>query len=206
MPVTARSGETVYRGIAVSTGICRGKILVLGRPQMAFPSRELSEAEIPHELERLEQALVLTRHQLHEVQAHVSQATGSVEAGIFDAHMLVLEDPALIDEVTRAIQTQRANAERAVHDVFEKYAAALAAMADDYLRERVTDMRDVCARVVNNLLGRTEHVDLHRLQDRDLHRVVASRRQDRSLPVCLPGQASSAFTHCGGHYQLGQIT
>ena len=165
MPEPARAGETILRGIAVSTGVSRGKILVLGKQQASIPTRELSEEEIPHELERLEQALVHTREQLHDVQAHVNEAMGAADAGIFDAHMLVLEDPALIDEVTRVIRVRRVNAERAFHDTAEKYTTTLSAMEDEYLRERAGDMRDVCARVVNNLLGRSDQVNLRRLQE-----------------------------------------
>src|SRR5437867_2241560 len=160
-----RSGERILRGIRVSGGVCRGKVLVLAKAPEAVPRHEVSEADLPQEIQRLEQALTQTRHQILEVQRKVNQAMGAQDASIFDAHLLVLEDPTLIDEVTRAIQEQEINAEFAFQQVAEKYGATLSSMDDEYLRARAADMRDVAARVLDNLLGRTEETEIHKLKE-----------------------------------------
>ncbi len=166
MADVAHDGEKVLRGIPVSAGVCRGKILVLDRPDdTSIPRRELSEAELPGQLRRFEQALTETRHQILEVQGKVSQGMGAQDASIFDAHLLVLEDPTLIDEVTKFIHREKVTAEYAFHQVAEKYSATLAAIADEYLRERAADMRDVSERILQNLLGRREEIDLRHLQE-----------------------------------------
>jgi phosphotransferase system enzyme I (PtsI) len=116
-------------------------------------------------MERLERALVQTRQQILEVQRKVGQAMGAEDAGIFDAHLLVLEDRTLIDEVTRIMAHQKINVEQAFHQVAEKYATTLEAIEDDYLRERASDMRDVTARVLNNLLNRPHELDLRHLEE-----------------------------------------
>ncbi len=121
----SRSGEKIVRGIPVSGGVCRGKIVVLGRVRDAMPRHEISETETAREIQRLEQALTRTRQQILEVQRKVGQKMGDKHASIFDAHLLVLEDPTLIDEVTRVIQEQKINAEHAFQHVAEKYAATL---------------------------------------------------------------------------------
>src|SRR2546429_429225 len=159
------SGEKILRGIAVSGGVCRGKIVVLGEARDPIPRREISEAEVPQEIQRFEHALLQTRQQVLEVQRKVNEAMGAKDASIFDAHLLVLEDPTLIDEVTRVIQEQRVNAEHAFRQVAEKYAATLSSMDDEYLRERAADLRDVTARVLDNLLGRTDETALHKLKE-----------------------------------------
>ena len=70
---SARAGEKILRGIAVSAGVCRGKILVLDQPLPdAFSKEPVPDEEAPNELRRLEQALVETRHQILEVQHQVS--------------------------------------------------------------------------------------------------------------------------------------
>jgi phosphotransferase system enzyme I (PtsI) len=130
-----------------------------------MPAYPITEAELPHEWHRLEKALVQTRHQILEVQRKVGQAMGADDAGIFDAHLLVLEDRTLIDEVTRLMSQQKINVEQAFHQVAEKYAATLEAIDDDYLRERASDMRDVTARVLNNLLNRPHEIDLRHLAE-----------------------------------------
>ncbi|PYJ56869.1 MAG: phosphoenolpyruvate--protein phosphotransferase [Verrucomicrobia bacterium] len=160
-----RSGEKILRGIAVSGGVCRGKIVVLGRVRDTIPHREISEADVPQEIQRFEHALLQTRRQVLEVKRKVNEAMGAKDASIFDAHLLVLEDPTLIDEVIRLIQEQRVNAEHAFRQVAEKYAATLSSMDDEYLRERAADLRDVTARVLDILLGRTDETALHKLKE-----------------------------------------
>ncbi len=165
MPEGRESAEQVFKGIPVSAGVCRGRVLVLDRLRPRIVKRTVPEAQLPEEINRLERALVQTRHQLLDVQRRVSEGMGSEEGSIFDAHLLVLEDRTLLDEVLRVIQEQKINAEFAFHSVAERYAATLAAIEDDYLRERATDMRDVTARVLNNLLGVEEELDLRHLKE-----------------------------------------
>ncbi len=165
MPEPLHKGERIFRGIPVSAGVCRGRILVVGRSRPPISRRQLSDAEALQEVNRLEKALVQTRHQILEVQRKVNEGTGAREGSIFDAHLLVLEDRTLLDEVVRVIQEEKINAEHAFHRVAERYAATLAAIEDDYLRERATDMRDVTARVLNNLLGLESEVDVRNLQE-----------------------------------------
>jgi phosphotransferase system enzyme I (PtsI) len=165
MAEVSNKGQKVFRGIPVSTGVCRGKILVLGRGRPAVTKGTLTDAQLTEEVNRLEKALIQTRHQILEVQRKVSDAMGAQEGSIFDAHLLVLEDRTLLDEVVRVIQCEKVNAEYAFHTVAERYATSLAAIADDYLRERATDMRDVTARVLNNLLGLDAEVDLRNLKE-----------------------------------------
>jgi phosphoenolpyruvate-protein phosphotransferase (PTS system enzyme I) len=165
MPESLPKGEKTFRGIPVSAGVCRGKILVLGRSRPNIAQRQLTDAELSEEINRLERALVQTRHQILEVQRKVSEAMGAQEGSIFEAHLLVLEDRTLLDEVVRVIQEKKVNAEHAFHTVAERYAATLAAIDDEYLRERATDMRDVTVRVLNNLLGVEEESHLRHLKE-----------------------------------------
>src|SRR5881394_1314202 len=165
MAEAASDGERTFRGIPVSAGVCRGKVLVIRRNRPMVTKRTLAEAEVPEEINRLERAISETRTQIQAVQDRVVTAMGAKEASIFDAHLLVLEDRTLLDEVVRAIQHDKANAEHAFHSVAERYAAMLAAIDDDYLRERATDMRDVTTRVLNNLLGLEDEVDLRHLKE-----------------------------------------
>ncbi len=165
MAEASQKGEQIFRGIPVSAGVCRGRLLVIDRSRPSIGRRELSEAQLQEEISRLERSLVHTRHQILEVQRRVSEGMGAAEGSIFDAHLLVLEDRTLLDEVIRMIQTQKVNAEYAFHSVAERYATTLAAIEDDYLRERATDMRDVTTRVLNNLLGLEDDVDLRHLKE-----------------------------------------
>ncbi len=161
-----RSGEKIIRGIPVSPGVCRGKILVLGRSQEdRILKHEVAEHKLTAEVKRLEQAMIDTRRQIVEVQRQVNRALGAEDATIFDAHLLVLEDPTLIEEVSRIILEEYVTAEYAFQQVAERYAKTLSAINDEYLRERAADMRDVTARILNNLLGRSDDFDPKKLQE-----------------------------------------
>ena len=162
---TPPKGEKAFRGIAVSAGICRGKILVLHRARHVIAKRDLPPNEIEAEVGRFEKALVQTRQQISEVQRRVVENMGTQEGDIFEAHLLLLEDRMLVDEVIRSIREQGANAEHAFHAVSERYAAALAAVDDEYLRERADDMRDLTARVLDNLLDVRDQFDLRHISE-----------------------------------------
>ena len=160
------TGERIMRGIAVSDGVCHGKVLVLDAPKSeSIPHYTVPDAELPQHVQRLEQAMIETRQQILEVQQKVSHNIGAKDAGIFDAHLLVLEDPALVDEATRLIQDENVNVEYAFHTAAESYTAALAAIGDDFLRERAADMRDVTHRVQDNLMGRRNDINLEHLTE-----------------------------------------
>src|SRR6266568_5059051 len=162
----AQSGERIFRGIPVSPGVCRGRVLVFGKPaDDLVPELHVTESELPEQVQRLEQALVETRRKILEVQRQVNQGVGAKDASIFDAHLLVLEDPTLIDAVNRVIAEEKVTAEFAFQKVADQYAKTLSAIDDEYLRERAADMRDVATRVLNHLMGRDEAIDLGHLKE-----------------------------------------
>ena len=165
MPESPPKGEKTFRGIPVSTGVCRGKIVVLGRARPNVAQVRVADEAVPEEINRLEKALAQTRQQILDIQHKVSEAMGAQEGSIFEAHLLVLEDRTVLDEVVRVIQEQKVNAEHAFHSVAERYAATLSAIEDEYLRERAADMRDVTTRVLNNLLGLEEEADLRHFKE-----------------------------------------
>jgi len=160
----AKAGEKSFKGIPVSGGICRGKIVVLRDDKPCIPHYSIPEDQVAHERERLARALAETRRQILDVQRQVQEGVGAEHATIFDAHLLVLEDPLLIEEVNRSIETRKINAEYAFHEFAQKYAATLSKIEDDFLRERVADIRDVSERILNNLMG-IDGVDFRNLKE-----------------------------------------
>jgi phosphotransferase system enzyme I (PtsI) len=158
-------GEQLFRGIAVSAGICRGKILVLHRARHIIARRGLADGELTEEVGRFEKALVQTRQQILEIQDKVLENLSAKEADIFEAHLLMLEDQVLVDEVIRMVRDQKVNADYAFHTVAERYVTALVAADDEYLRERASDMRDLTARVLDNLLEVKDEFDLRHITE-----------------------------------------
>lgn len=159
------TGERMYRGIPVSSGVSHGKVIVLGDAARTILRREISPEETPRELQRLQEAVTQTRRDLLEIQRQVTEAISSHEASIFDAHLLVLEDATMLGEVHQLIRDHHINCEAAYHQVAEKFARALGELGDEYLRERAADIRDVSGRVLDHLLGRATEQDLRHLRE-----------------------------------------
>jgi len=141
--------------MAVAPGIAEGKVLIHLQEEEALPFRDLQENELDAEVARFEVALFATRGELKALQERLAQSPAAGDAGIFDAHLLVLEDPSLIEEVLRLIRKERHNAEFVFHSVSQKFIRTLAAIDDPYLRERAIDLEDVTRRVLRHLLGKS---------------------------------------------------
>ena len=146
--------EIVLKGIGVSPGVAVGPAHVLSTAEVQYIERPVDEDEIPREMTRFEDAIMATRAQLRELQEKVEQGLDRGKASIFDAHLLVCDDRSFIEDVLRGIRTRHLNVEPVLAEVSERYAAALARVEDEYLRERAADIRDVTRRIQMNLAGR----------------------------------------------------
>jgi phosphotransferase system enzyme I (PtsI) len=156
MPEMSRLGEKVIRGIPVSAGVTRGKVLLIEPRREELVKRTIAATELPSEMNRLETSLVQTRKQILDVQHRLSEALGAEEASIFEAHLLVLEDQVFMDQITRLMEKDLINVEYAVHKVAEEYINTLNSIDDEYLKERTKDMRDVVDRILGNLAGQPD--------------------------------------------------
>src|SRR5215212_8018489 len=114
--------ETRFHGIAASPGIARGTVFFHRPEDEEPPHHRISEEDIPNEIQRFESALLQTRQQILELQEKISVSIGSHDASIFDAHLLVVEDRTLIDEVLRTLQRDRYNVEYVFTQVANRYA------------------------------------------------------------------------------------
>lgn len=146
--------EKRFHGVGVSPGIARGTIFVYRPEDETPPLKRIEEHEIPEEIARFEAALIATRTQILEMQHRIAESIGAKDAGIFDAHLLVVEDRTLIDEVLRTLARDKTNVEHVFQNVAGRYAKTLSEIDDPYLRERALDIHDVTRRVVRNLMGK----------------------------------------------------
>lgn len=146
--------EIELKGIGVSPGVVVGPAFLVTH-EAHVVERDIGENDIPREIARFEEALIATRRQIHDIQQRVNQAIGQKNASIFDAHLLVVDDRAFVEEVITGLSAQHKNVEAILSLVASRYAEALAAVEDDYLRERAADVRDVTRRILLNLAGRS---------------------------------------------------
>ncbi len=150
-------GEIVLRGIAGSPGVAHGPAFVFLQSELDIPAYELKPEDSDGEIARLEEALLQTRQQISKIRHEIARKLGEAEAQIFDAHQLVLEDKALIDEVIHEQRTSHYNIEFCFHRVAQRYIDFFDTIDDEYLKERVADIRDVARRLLQNLMGQQEH-------------------------------------------------
>ena len=146
--------EIRFQGAGVSPGLARGVVHVVRDDFDDVARYHIEPSQIGNEIARFEAALVQTRVQILEMQQRIAEAIGAKDAAIFDAHLLVVEDRTLIDEVLRRLETERCNVEWAFQEVASNYADTLSKIDDPYLRERAVDMQDVTRRIVRNLQGK----------------------------------------------------
>lgn len=158
------------RGIAASPGVAHGEVFVILQKTHDIPVYQVEEALRDQEVSRFEEALTKTHHQIAKLRNEVARRLGESEAQIFDAHLMVLEDKALIDEVISELEQSHYNIEYCFRSVCERFIDAFAALEDEYIKERVADIRDVEKRVLDNLLGETSAS----LADMAADRIVAS--------------------------------
>jgi len=146
--------EVCFFGAGASPGIASGKIHVVRDELDDVPRYRIAPSQIADEIGRFEAALIQTRMQILKMQQRIAESIGAKDAAIFDAHLLVVEDRTLIDEVLRKLETDLWNVEWVFQEVATRYAATLSKIDDPYLRERALDIQDVCKRVIRNLQGK----------------------------------------------------
>jgi phosphoenolpyruvate-protein phosphotransferase (PTS system enzyme I) len=152
--MSEESAEIRFQGIAGAPGIALDRVHVVREEVDDVPQYGISPSQIPDEIARFESALVQTRAQILEMQQQIAESIGAKDASIFDAHLLVVEDRTLIDEVLRKLEIDLCNVEYIFQEVAKHYAETLNQIDDPYLRERALDIQDVTRRVIRNLQGK----------------------------------------------------
>jgi phosphotransferase system enzyme I (PtsI) len=137
------------KGIGVSPGVVAGRAVVL--IQRAHVLRyQIAPARLDHELRRLDDSRVRSREQLTEIQARLAARRPELSS-LFDAQLLMLDDPMLLPRAADIVRDQRVNAEWAVQQVFHEVSAMFEEFADPYLLERRGDVADLVGRLRMNL-------------------------------------------------------
>ena len=144
------------RGIGVSPGIAMGEVLLPKR--VIFTSRkELVPApQLEDELKRLMRAIERTKADLVQVREKIKEKMGEESSFIFEAHLLILEDPTLLTGLEHIIREERARAEWALSKTNSRYEQLFESLNDDYFRQRKSDVSDVLTRIYKNLEVRRE--------------------------------------------------
>lgn len=142
--------STILKGIAASNGIAIAKAYRLVEPDLSFEKRPVQN--VSDEMKRFNAAVSESKSELQAIREHAMKALGADKAAIFDAHLLVLEDPELLIPVQDKIRDDQVNAEYALKEVADMFVTMFEQMDNEYMRERAADIRDVTKRILAHLL------------------------------------------------------
>jgi phosphotransferase system enzyme I (PtsI) len=141
---------TRLSGVGVSPGIVVGRAVLLMQQPLVIRF-SIGDSRVEAELARLEAAQDRSRRQLAEIRDRVARGPASELTHLFDAQILMLDDPLLVPRAAEIVRAQRVNAEWAVHQAFDELAGVFEAIEDAYLRERRGDVADIAGRLRMNL-------------------------------------------------------
>ena len=191
-----------FDGIAASPGVAVGPVARIEPEELAVRETELEAGDVERELEAFRGALDASRRDLVSIRDGIAAELGEDEARIYDAHLLILDDPMMLGAVERGVREQRRNAAWVFSGVMGSFAARFDNIADEYLRERRADILDCERRVLRHLLG----AGIRGLEGLDAPAVIVAHDLGPSEVAMLPrGQVLAFVLEVGGRTSHGAI-
>ena len=185
------------KGLGVSPGIGIGRALVVTRGARNLRFR-IPEHRVSAELARLDAARVQAREQIAHIKQRITAAAGTEHAYLFDAQLLMLDDPMLVDRAAAIVRHERQNAESALQRALDEVSALFDQVDDPYLRERKGDVADVVGRLCMNLQTGGRPMDLFRDLEGPL--VLVAEELSPSLIAQLDFQRLAGFVSDAGSW------
>ncbi|HFQ1912554.1 TPA: phosphoenolpyruvate--protein phosphotransferase [Staphylococcus aureus] len=142
----------LIKGIAASDGVAIAKAYLLVEPDLTFDKNE-KVTDVEGEVAKFNSAIEASKVELTKIRNNAEVQLGADKAAIFDAHLLVLDDPELIQPIQDKIKNENANAATALTDVTTQFITIFESMDNEYMKERAADIRDVSKRVLSHILG-----------------------------------------------------
>jgi phosphotransferase system enzyme I (PtsI) len=149
--------ESVFHGIPASPGIAIGTVLILKKNEFSVEPITILPADVEAEITRFREALNKTRIQIQELQLKILRILSEKDSKIFDAHLLILDDRTLTDEIEDTVRKDRKNIDYVFSKTIQRYIVAISSIEDKYFRERAADIRDVAERILKNLHGKDDY-------------------------------------------------
>lgn len=143
----------MFTGTNASPGIALGKALLVEHEKLVIEKKDINSVD--EELKRFDNAMEKSIEDLKVVRDKALKDLGKKEAAIFEAHLMVLDDPELIKSTKDKITNEKLNAEFALKEIIDQFITIFESMENEYMRERAADIKDVSDRVLRHLLDKT---------------------------------------------------
>ncbi|MCY1575550.1 phosphoenolpyruvate--protein phosphotransferase [Staphylococcus pettenkoferi] len=140
-------------GIAASDGVAIARAYLLVEPDLSFERDKVADVDV--EINKFRNAIDTSKVELTKIRNNAEANIGPDKAAIFDAHLLILDDPEIIKPVEEKISNEQVNAPTALTDVTSQFVTIFESMDNEYMKERAADVRDVSKRVLAHILGVT---------------------------------------------------
>lgn len=145
-------------GIGASNGIAVSKVLILKEEATKISNEKVAEQELNTEVSKVDAAIAQVNRDLEKLIVTTREKLGDEHAAIFEAHLSILADPELYQQIKSLITDEKWNAAKAVELACDSFYQIFSALDDEYLRERAADILDVKTKLVNQILGIKDNV------------------------------------------------
>ena len=139
------------KGIAASSGIAIAKVYRLVEPELSVQKTTVENVDV--EIDRFHKSVEAAKSQIEAIRDYALKNLGQDKAAIFDAHLLIVNDPEIINPIEEKIKNEQVNAEVALKETADMFIAMFEQMDNEYMRERAADIRDVSKRILASLLN-----------------------------------------------------
>lgn len=150
------------QGIGASPGIAIARVFSLSSERYVPENSTITDAE--REVIRFREAIAAAQGEIEAIRATAEAKLGAEKAEIFEGHLMILEDPDLVDAIIDKIEGELVSAEFALHEISQSFIELLQSMEDELLRGRAADIEDVSGRIMSHLRG-DPHMDLANLSE-----------------------------------------
>ena len=148
-------GKTEYmEGLPASPGIVIGRAFILDTERPHVGAEDIEPGDIEREIETFLNAIEEIREELMRLRRSLEEELGETHARIFDAHLMILEDSMVVEGTIRRVREHQVSAALALTETIGQVTKAMEKTEDEYLRERVYDIKDIERRLLMRLLGR----------------------------------------------------
>ena len=144
----------ILKGIGASDGIAMAKAYSLAEPDLNFTETSIDGSASAEEVQKFKDSIHNAKVEITKIRNHAERAVGPEHAAIFEAHLLVLDDPEFIGPIEEKIAGESRSAPQALVEVRDQFISTFENMENEYMRERAADIKDVSKRVLSHLLGR----------------------------------------------------
>lgn len=141
----------MIKGIGASNGVAIGKVYIIN--EVIPEIKKIIVEDRALEIERFKSALTLAQGQLENIKEVANKTLGEKEAEIFEAHLLILQDPEFIGAIEMQINSEGVNSEFALQETINMFVSIFEGMGNEYMIERAADVKDVGGRIMNILTG-----------------------------------------------------